>query len=99
MRKQQFVRTAVCNKYQTLLEECESALAIWIKRRAKISELCLVGKETSDELLRLRAKCARAYTLLEDHAHSCSVCQLGARLEGRDLENSSASPFDISGYR
>ena len=98
MGKQQFVKTAICNKYQTLLEECESALVIWNERRAKISQSHLVGKEAGDELLRLQAKYARAYTLLENHAHNCSFCQLVARLEGRNLENSSDALFDSARY-
>jgi hypothetical protein len=94
MGKQQFVKTAICNKYQTLLQECESALAIWNERRAKISQSHLVGKEAGDELLRLQAKYARAYTLLENHAHNCSFCQLVASLEGRNFKNSSDALFD-----
>jgi hypothetical protein len=87
MSGQQYFKTAICNKYQTLLEECERALAIWNEHRAEISESRLVGKEAGDELLRLQAKYARAYTALQEHAHSCSLCQAVASLEGRDLEN------------
>lgn len=89
MSKQQFVRTAICNKYQTLLEECERALAIWNEHRAEISQSRLVGKEAGDELLRLQANYARAYTVLQNHSHNCSFCQLVSRLEGRDSENTS----------
>jgi hypothetical protein len=89
MNKQQFVKTAMCNKYQTLLEECERALAIWNEHRAEISQSRLVGKEGADELLRLQANYARAYTVLQNHAHNCSFCQLVSRLEGRDSENTS----------
>jgi hypothetical protein len=89
MSKQQFVKTAICNKYQTLLEECERALAIWNEHRAELSQSRLVGKEAGDELLRLQAKYARAYTVLQNHAHNCSFCQLVSRLEGRDSENTS----------
>ncbi len=89
MSKQQFVKTAICNKYQTLLEECERALAIWNEHRAEISQSRLVGKEAGDELLRLQANYARAYTVLQNHAHNCSFCQLVSRLEGRDSENTS----------
>ena len=98
MSKQQFVRTAICNRYQTLLEECESALAIWSKHRAEVLQSRLVGKEAGDELLRLQAKYARAYTLLENHAHNCSFCQLVASLEGRNLKNSSDALFDSARY-
>ncbi len=89
MSKQQFVKTAICNKYQTLLEECERTLAIWNEHRAEISQSRLVGKEAGDELLRLQANYAQAYTVLQNHAHNCSFCQLVSRLEGRDSENTS----------
>ena len=97
MSKQHFVKVAICNKYQTLLEECERALATWNAQRAKVSQSCLVAKEVGDELLRLQAKYARAYTVLQNHAHSCSFCQLVLRLEGRDSENSSDA-FSDSTY-
>ena len=89
MSKQQFVKAAICNKYQMLLEDCERALAIWNAHRAEISQSRLVTKEAGDELLRLQAKYARSYTELQNHAHNCSFCQLVSRLEGRDSENSS----------
>ena len=94
MSKQQFVRTAICNRYQTLLEECESALAIWSKHRAEVLQSRLVGKEAGDELLRLQAKYAHAYTMLQNHALNCSFCQLISRLEGRGSENSSDALAD-----
>ena len=98
MSKQQFVKTAICNKYQTLLEECERALAIWNAQRAEICQSRLVGKEAGDELLRLQAKYARAYTVLQNHAHNCSFCQLVSRLEGRASENSSDALSDSNLY-
>jgi hypothetical protein len=99
MSKRQFVKTAICSKYQTLLEECERALAMWNVRRAEIAESRLVGKDAGNELLRLQAIYARAYTVLQNHAHNCSFCQLAARLEGRDSENSSDAFFDSARYR
>ena len=98
MSKQHYVKVAICNKYQTLLEECERALAMWNAQRAKISQSCLVAKEVGDEFLRLQAKYARAYTVLQNHAHNCSFCQLVSRLEGRDSENSSDAISDSTLY-
>jgi len=94
MSKQQFVKTAICNKYQTLLEECERAFAKRSEHRAEISHSRLVGKEGGDELLRLQAKYAHAYTTLQNHALNCSFCQLISRLEGRGSENSSDALAD-----
>ena len=99
MRSQQYVKTGICEKYQTLLEESEKALAIWNERRAKITESRLVGKNAGDELLRLQAKYARAYTMLQNHSHSCTFCQLVKQLEGRESENSSDTIFHDARYR
>jgi len=99
MSSPQYVKTGICEKYQTLLEECERALATWNERRTKITELRLVAKDAGDELLRLQAKYARAFTLLQNHSHSCTFCQLVKRLEGRESENSSDAVFDGARYR
>jgi hypothetical protein len=101
MNKHQYIKTAICEKYQTLLEECERALASWNEHRAEIAESRLVCKEAGDDLLRLQAKYARAYTVLQNHAHSCSFCQLVSRLEGSDSSVSSdtISVFDSARYR
>jgi hypothetical protein len=97
MSGQQYFKIAICNKYQTLLEECESALAIWNGYRAEISESRLASKEAGDELLRLQAKYARAYTVLQNHAHNCSFCRWVANLEGRALENESHPCLPVIG--
>jgi hypothetical protein len=99
MSSLQYVKTGICEKYQTLLEESERALAAWNERRAKITQSRLVGKDAGDELLRLQAKYARAYTLLQNHSRSCTFCQLVKRLEGRESENSSAAVFNGNGAR
>jgi hypothetical protein len=101
MNEHQYVKTAICEKYQILLEECERALAIWNEHRAEIAQSRLVGKDAGDELLRLQAKYARAYTVLDNHAHNCSFCQLVSGLEGSDSSVSSdtISVFDSARYR
>jgi hypothetical protein len=80
MSKQLSVRTMVCSEYQRLLEESQSALEIWNEHRAEICRSRLIGKEAGDELLRLQAKFARAYTVLRNHAHNCLRCQLVPRI-------------------
>jgi hypothetical protein len=94
MNKQFSVETAVCMEHQRLLEESQRALEIWNERRAEFCHPYLRGKEAGDELLRLQAKYARAYTVLRNHAHNCSLCQLASRIEGRDTENSPRAPTD-----
>ncbi len=93
MSKQLSVKITVCNEYQRLLEECQSALEIWNEHRAENCRSRLNGKEAGDELLRLQAKYARAYTLLQNHAHNCFRCQLVSRIVGHESESTSARPL------
>ena len=94
MSKQLCVDTMVCSEYQRLLEECQSALEIWNEHRAEFCQFPFIGREAGDELLRLQAKYARAYTVLQNHERNCSLCQLASRMEGRDSENSSDTLAD-----
>ena len=65
----------VCSEYQQLLEESTHAREAWDERRVEICRSRLVGKETGDELLRLQANYARAYTRLRKHVHTCRRCE------------------------
>jgi hypothetical protein len=89
MSNQLSIKTTVCSEYQQLLEECRSALEIWNKQRDEIYQSHLSGRNVDNELRRLQAKYARAYTVLQNHAHNCLRCQLVSRIEGRDTENNS----------
>ena len=80
MSKQLSVNTSICSEYQRLLEESQRALEIWNEQPAEVCQSPLSGKEAGDEPLRLPAKYARAYTVLQDHAHNCSLCQFVARM-------------------
>jgi hypothetical protein len=92
------IHPTVCAGYQRLLEECQSAWEIWNDHRAEISQLRLIGKEAGDELLRLQAKYARAYTVLQNHLHNCLRCQLVSRIEGCGTENNSDAVSDSKLY-
>ena len=94
MSKQLSVKTTVCSEYQGLLEESQSALEIWNEHRAEFCQFRFIGREAGDELLRLQAKYARAYTLLQKHQRNCPLCQLESRMEGSDSENSSDTLSD-----
>ena len=74
-------------------------MAIWNEHRAEVVKSPVVAKEAGDELLRLQAKYARAYTVLQNHARLCSYCQLVKRLEGRGSENSSDTVFEDARHR
>jgi hypothetical protein len=81
MSKQLSVDTTVCNEYQRLLGESQGALEIWEEHRAEFCQFRFIGREAGDELLRLQAKYARAYALLQNHERNCSLCQLESRNE------------------
>jgi hypothetical protein len=92
------IHAIVCVGYQRLLEECQVALEIWNEHRAEISQSRLIGKEAGDELLRLQAKYARAYTVLQNHLHNCLRCQLVSRIEGCRTESNSDALSDSELY-
>ncbi len=94
MSKQLSVNTSLCSDYQRLLEESQSALEIWNEQRAEFCQSRFIGREAGDELLRLQAKYARAYTVLQNHERNCSLCQLASRTEEPDSENSSDTLSD-----
>jgi len=98
MSKQLSVKAMVCAEYQRLLEECQSALEIWNEHRAEICRSRLTGKEAGDELLRLQAKYARAYTVLRHHVHNCLRCQLVSRIQACDPERNSDALSDGTLY-
>jgi hypothetical protein len=74
MTTQLSVTTMVCSEYQQLLEQSKHARDIWDQYRAEICRSRLVGKESGDELLRLQANYARAYTRLRRHVDTCLRC-------------------------
>jgi hypothetical protein len=88
MSKQLSVNTSICSEYQRLLQESQSALELWNEHRAEFCQFRFIGREAGDELLRLQAKYARAYTVSQNHERNCSRCPLVSRIEGRDFENS-----------
>ena len=98
MNKPLCINTTICSEYQKLLEECESALEIWDEHRAEVCESRLVGREAGDELLRLQAKYARAYTVLQRHERNCLLCQLMSGAEGLASANSSEVHSDSTRY-
>lgn len=98
MNKQLSISTTICSEYQKLLEECQCALEVLNDHRAEVCNSGVVGKEAGDELLRLQAKFARAYAVLQHHTHHCLLCELTAHIEGSDYENRSDARYDSELY-
>jgi len=81
------IRTAGCSDYQSLLQECQSALIAWKNRSEEITYFGLQGKAAGDGLQRLQAAYARAYNRLKRHADSCRICSFPANLEAGERVN------------
>ena len=94
MNHQISVETPLCTEHCVLLAECQRALETWNEHRAEFCQFRFVGREAGDELLRLQAKYARAYTVLQNHERNYSLCQVASRMEGRDSEKSSDTIAD-----
>lgn len=75
-------KTAVCTEYEELLSDCVGALDKWKDRREEIVNRHLSGKEVGDELMRLQADYAKAYTRLERHKNNCALCRFVTRIGG-----------------
>jgi hypothetical protein len=75
------IRTAICTRYEQLLQDCQVACDTWTARRNEIREAGLSGKQIDDELRKLQAKYARAYAMVRNHVHECETCQWVSRLE------------------
>ena len=88
------VETAICSEHQRLVAECERALEIWNEHRALFCKCFPITKQAGDELLRLQANYARAYTVLTRHEHNCSFCKLVSRAGEGGFENSSDTYFE-----
>ncbi|GAC1630477.1 MAG: hypothetical protein NVS9B14_01150 [Candidatus Acidiferrum sp.] len=82
MSHPQYVKSGICENYQTLLDECGKALMIWDGYRAKVTQSGPAGTEEGKEIFRLQAKYARAYTALQKHLEHCVLCRLIARFDG-----------------
>jgi predicted secreted protein len=70
----------LCGEYEKLLNDCQQALDRWNDRSETVRQRHQTGEETGIELLRLQARFAKAYTLLQRHVRRCERCGLAARL-------------------
>jgi len=99
MKTELSFKTAICNEYENLLFACQKALENWRTRREEIASLGFASKKTSDELLRLQADYARAYSRLESHEEHCELCRFVSKIGGRNYSSISVAalekkPFD-----
>jgi len=83
-------KTAVCTEYEQLLHECQRALETWRRRREQVAEARLTGKQIGDELQRLQANYARAYSSLHKHNKVCVRCRFVSKFAESESSTSSS---------
>jgi len=71
---------SLCGEYETFLSQCQDALDHWNARSEHIRHRQLEGEDVGRELLRLQARFAKSYILLQRHIESCDHCQLALRM-------------------
>ena len=70
----------LCGQYERLLNECQHALDHWNGRSERLRQMQMTGEETGRELLRLQARFAKSYAVLQRHVEHCERCQLATRM-------------------
>jgi hypothetical protein len=84
-------KTADCTEYERLLCACVQSLDSWSNRREEIANFGLGGKEAADELLRLQADYAKAYSRLEKHKDNCELCRFVSKIGRRNYASISTA--------
>ena len=89
-----FYKTAFCSTYERLLCACVQSLDVWRDLREDVANSSLGGKEAGDELIRLQADYAKAYSRLEKHKDSCELCHFVSKISGRSEASLSVAVMD-----
>jgi hypothetical protein len=87
-------KTAICSDYEKLLFACQKALEVWRERREEVVTNGFACKETANELLRLQADYARAYSRLEGHDDRCPLCRFVSKIGGRNYSSISTAALE-----
>ena len=84
------IATSVCFEYEQLLSACERAMQDWRNGSTEITKSEeLDRKAVFDELLRLQAEYARAYSRLAKHKDNCHICSFVTKM-GRRVSSDEA---------
>jgi ligand-binding sensor protein len=83
-------KTAICTEYEQLLQKCQRTLEIWRGRREEAAAANLSGKAVGDELQRLQANYAKAYSALNKHDKQCELCRFVSKIGGREPARTSS---------
>ena len=87
-------KTAFCPEYERLLCVCVQSLDTWKNRREEIANSVLREWEMDDELMRLQADYAKAYSCLEKHIDNCELCHFVSKISGRNNASLSTAVMD-----
>jgi hypothetical protein len=87
------VSTMFCSEYETLLDQCQFALAAWSDRSESARDAHLTGEVVGRELLRLQARFAKCYTVLQKHTQNCERCVAASALNQLHAQCTSLSPL------
>jgi predicted secreted protein len=80
MKDELMFDASLCGEYEKLLSDCQRALDQWNARSEQVRQTQQIGEGTGRELLRLQARFAKAYTVLQRHVERCERCQLASRM-------------------
>ena len=94
MEGELFYKTAFCTEYERLLCVCVQSLNAWKNLREEVSNSGLSRKEAGDELMRLQADYAKAYSRLEKHEENCELCHFVSKISGRHNASLSTAIMD-----
>ena len=94
MEGELFYKTAFCSNYERLLCVCVQSLNAWRNLREEIANSSLTSKEAGDELIRLQADYAKAYSRLEKHKDNCELCHFVSKISGHNYASISTAVMD-----
>jgi hypothetical protein len=84
----------ICTEYETLLIFSQKALESWRNRREEFTRLGMRDKKTADELLRLQADYAKAYSRLMLHEGDCEICGFVSNIRTRNCASTADAASD-----
>jgi hypothetical protein len=94
MEGELFYKTAFCSNYERLLCVCVQSLNAWRSLRQEISNSSSTSKEAGDELIRLQADYAKAYSRLEKYKDDSELCHFVSKISGPNYASLSTAVMD-----
>jgi len=86
MNEDRSFANAFCSEYESLLDQCHRDLLAWSERCESARDAHVTGEAIGRELLRLQARFAKSYDVLQKHVHSCERCIAASQINQLHLE-------------